>query len=216
MESRKNSRKLTTRLSKSSELPVDYTRGVREVYATNFDEGLAALASLQKVKNHFEVRGTIFADEIVLAVSLVSEGVMAATTVHASVDFDPKASSPTATDLLNLCMDGVGSVFARLLDPTEPATLEKLTSTALGDFDEIPLEWTKVDFEGKRVWLFVDRSNPTLDELADDWLTKNDPLTHAEEEEYEEETKDNFMTGKDGKKYSTDDDEDGEGGGQIH
>lgn len=217
METRKNSAKPTTRLSKSAELPVDYTRVVREVYTTNFDEGLQKLAELQAVDasgkkpiSRFEVRGAIFGDEIVISVSLLTEEQIAGTTVHASVDFDPKASSPTAQDLLNVCVDAVGSIFATLLDAEKTETVEKIASGSLAAFNEVPLEWTKVEFDGRRVWLMVDRSNPTLDEMTDRWLAENDPQLHAEEDEYEEETKDLFMTGKNPKK-SSEDDEDTDG-----
>lgn len=220
METRKNSAKPTARFSKSAELPVDYTRVVREVYTTNFDEGLQKLAELQAVDaagkkpaSRFEVRGAIFGDEIVIAVSLVTEDQIAGTTVHASVDFDPKASSPTAQDLLNVCVDAVGSIFATLLDAEKPTTIEKIASGSLAAFDEVPLEWAKIEFDGRRVWLMVDRSNPTLDEMTDRWLAENDPQLHAEENEYEEETKDLFMTGKNTKKPSKDDDTDGDDDG---
>jgi len=208
IESRKNTVKITGRLSRAADLPVAYTKNVREVYTTNFEDGMKLLKSFQKVKNSFDVRGAIFPDEIVLSVSLVSEGQISATTVHASVDFDPKASSPTAEDLLNICVDAVGSIFGMLLDPTTPEKVEKLSAGSLGAFSDIPLEWTKVDFDSRRVWILVDKSNPNLDEMADKWLAENDPELHSEEDEYEEETKDLFVTGEKAKK--------GSGSGSVH
>lgn len=210
IESRKNTVKITGRLSRAADLPVAYTKNVREVYTTNFEEGMKLLKSFQKVKNSFDVRGAIFPDEIVLSVSLVSDGQISATTIHASVDFDPKASSPTAEDLLNICVDAVGSIFGMLLDPTTPEKVEKLAAGSLAAFADIPLEWTKIDFDSRRVWILVDKSNPNLDEMADKWLAENDPELHSEEEEYEEETKGLFVTGAKAKKGGTD------GGGSIH
>jgi hypothetical protein len=208
MESRKHNLKTSSRLSQSSDLPAAYVKSVRDVFATNFSDGLKALAKHQKAKSSFEVRGGIFIDEIVLAISLVTEAQIAATTIHCSVDFDPKASSPTAQDLLNICVDAVGSLFATMLDPTKPETIEQLAAGTLAAFEEIPLEWAKVDFEGRRVYLLVDKSNPTLDEMADQWLKKNDPLAREEEEEYEEDTKDLFVTGAKARK--------GSGSGSLH
>ncbi len=196
MESRKNTVKTSSRLSRAAELPVDFTKIVRDVYTTNFADGTKLLKKFQKAKNSFDIRGAIFADEIVLAVSLITEGQMAATTIHGSVDFDPKASTPTAQDLLAVCVDAVGSLFGTLLDPTKPEQIELLASGSSEVYDELPLEWTKVEFEGRRVYLLVDRSNPTLDEMTDRWLAENDPDAELEEEEYDEETGDNFMTGK--------------------
>jgi hypothetical protein len=196
MESRKNPIKSSARLSRSSELPADFTKIVKEVYTTNFSDGLESLRKIQGAKNGFEVRGAIFVNEIVLGVSLVTEGVLSATTVYGSVDFDPSASSPSAQDLLNVCVDAVGSLYGRLLDVEKPERIEQLASGSLSAFEEIPLEWTKVEFEGRRVWLLVDKSNPTLDEMTDRWLAENDPDSETEEDEFESETESLFVTGK--------------------
>jgi hypothetical protein len=207
MESRRHTQKSSSRLSQSADLPLDYAKVVREVYSTNFADGLKALSHLQGVKNGFEVRGAIFTDEIVLAVSLVSEGQMAATTVYCSVDFDPKASAPTAQDLLNVCVDAIGSLFGMLLDTAKPDAIEKLAAGSLSAFENVPFEWTRVDFDQRRVWLLVDKANPNLDEMADRWLAENDPDTQAAEDEFEEEAKELFVTGK-GRKTS--------GNGTVH
>ncbi len=208
IESRKNAPKPSMRLSRSAELPVDYTKNIREVFTKNFAEGMKLLKTFQKVKNSFDVRGAIFPDEIVLSVSLVSEGQISATTIHCSMDFDPKASTPTAQDLLNVCVDAVGSVFGMLLDTDKPEMVEKLASGSLASFADIPFEWTKIDFDNRRVWILADKSNPNLDEMADKWLAENDPGLHSEEEEYEAETKELFVTGEKAKK--------GSGSGSVH
>ncbi|MBS1962432.1 MAG: hypothetical protein JST04_09465 [Bdellovibrionales bacterium] len=196
MESRKNSVKSSSRLSRAADLPADFTRIVREVYTTNFAEGMKQLTKLQGAKSFFEVRGAIFANEIVMGVSLVTDGVMAATTIYCSVDFDPTASSPTAQDLLNICVDAIGSLYGTLLDPSKPDRIAQVAQGSLSALEEIPFEWTKVEFDGRRVWLLVDKSNPTLDEMTDKWLAENDPDADLEEDEYEEDTKDLFVTGK--------------------
>lgn len=203
IESRKNTVKITGRLSRAAELPLDYTKNIREVYTTNFEEGMKLLKNFEKVKNSFDVRGGIFPDEIVLSVSLVSDGKISATTIHGSVDFDPKASSPSAQDLLNVCVDAVGSIFGMLLDPTQPEKIEKLALGSLATFTDIPVEWTKIDFDDRRVWILVDKSNPSLDEMTDKWLAENDPSLRSEEDEYEEETKGLFVTGEKAKKGNT-------------
>ncbi len=169
---------------------------MREVFTTNFIEGLKLVSMIQKSKNQFEVRGAIFSDEIVMGVSLVAEGQIAATTIYCSVDFDPLASSPTAQDVLNVCVDAIGSLYATLLDPKNPSRLEQMAAGTLSSIAEIPFEWTKIEFDDKRVWMLVDKSNPKLDELADNWLAKNDPAFREEEDEYEDETAELFVTGK--------------------
>jgi hypothetical protein len=196
MESRKNNVKTSTRLSRAAELPLDFTKIVREVYTTNFSDGLKILKKHQKAKSAFDVRGAIFTDEIVLGISLITDGAMAATTIHCSLDFDPTASTPTAQDLLNICVDAIGSLYATVLDPSKAERIQLLADGALSEIPEFPLEWTKVEFDGRRVWLLVDKSNPTLDEMTDKWLAENDPEIEAEEDEHDEETADLFMTGK--------------------
>jgi hypothetical protein len=196
MESRKNNVKVSTRLSRAAELPLDFTKVVREVYTTNFADSLKQLAKLQKSKSVFNVHGAIFPNEIVMGISLITDGAITATTVHCSVDFDPTASSPTAQDVLNICVDAIGSLYGTLLDPTKPERIARVATGELADLEEIPLEWTKVEFDGRRVWLLVDKSNPTLDEMTDKWLAENDPDADLEEDEFEDEAKDLFMTGK--------------------
>src|SRR6185437_7339432 len=101
-------------LGKGVPLPLDYLKTVTEVFVTHFSEALATLKKLKK-KNRFIVSGLIYPDEILLSVSLVEEGVLSATTAHASCDFDPTASQPTAEDLLAACVDALASLFSDLL-----------------------------------------------------------------------------------------------------
>ncbi len=181
---------------KSSELPIDFVKMVREVLEGHFGDGLKALEKEGLCKAPgFLVTGAIWPDEIILSASLISEGTPQATTVHASVDFDPKASSPTLQDQLNLCVDGIGSGFQNLFGDLENERLEKLAHGSLSAWEDIPFDWAKTDIEKKSVWLRVDKSNPKLDQMADDWLAKNDPDYRKQLEEEEEETKDLFVAG---------------------
>lgn len=185
---------------RSSPLPVDFLRMVTEVFTTNFDEGLKRMGELTKVDVRFKAHGNVFADEVVLSVSLLTEGQMAATTVHASSDFDPKASSPTIEDLLSTCVDAIGGLYSQLLLPER---LEQLTSESLSAIEEAPFDWTQVQVEKRKVFLKIDKSNPELDQMADDWLAKHDPEFEQRQKEEQEETEKLFVTGpKDGKKGS--------------
>lgn len=211
MESRKHMKKPGGRLNPSSELPSDFTQMVRDVYTKNFTEGLQALEKVAQGKPGFEARGIIYSDEIVLGVSLGIEGQLAATTVYCSVDFDPKASTPKAEDLLSLCVDAIGSFFDQFLDPKKPELLEQLASGTLGAMEDVPFDWTQLEFEKKRLYLKVDKANPKLDAMTDDWLAKNDPEFQAEEKELEEESSKLFVTGpKKGTSGS------GDGSGTVH
>src|SRR4051794_22159178 len=92
---------------KPTPLPVDYLRMVSTVFTTNFDAPLKAFAKLKEQPVRFEASGNVYGDKIVLCVSLHTAGELAATSVYASSDFDPKASSPTVQDLLGACVDGL-------------------------------------------------------------------------------------------------------------
>lgn len=210
MESRKHLKKPGGRLNPSSELPHEFIQMVKDVYNTNFAEGLKAVEKVAEAKPYFEARGMIYADEIVLGVSLCIEKQLAATTVYCSVDFDPKASAPKAEDLLAVCVDAVGAFFDQFMDPKRKELLEQLAAGTLSAFgDDVPYEWTKLEFEKQRVWMKVDKANPQLETDADAFLAKHDPEFREEEDELEEEAKEMFFTGPKGTKKKP-------GGGQLH
>ena len=179
-------------LSKSSPLPADFLKMVAEVFNANFDTGLKGLKKLTSSKAAFSASGAMYASEIVLSVSLMIEGQLAATTVYASSDFDPKASSPTVEDLINAGVDAIGSVFAEIL---KPGKLEQVASESLSALENVPFDWAGVDIEKRRIFLKIDKSNPNLEQMADDWLAKHDP-NHKKREALEQvETEELFFTG---------------------
>lgn len=207
MENRKQKKSGSNRKTRSSDLPVDFTKMVEGVYATNFQDGLDALEKHTRAKGIFRASGKIYPDEIVLSVSLAIQGQLAATTVYCSVDFDPKASSPTAEDLLALAVDAIGGFYENFLDPKNPKALEQLAAGTLGAMDDVPFEWAKFDFGGKWVYLMVDKANPELDTAADEWLAKNDPNGGMDDEELERASEDLFFRGPKGAKNEDFDDE---------
>lgn len=181
--------------SKFSDLPLDYVKMVNEVFTTNFDEGLKALKQFNPAKAYFSTTGRIYIDEVIVCVTLLHEGQMAATSVYGSCDYDPKASSPTIQDLLGACVDSIGAVYGQLLSPETPKVLEQLTNESLSALENIPFEWTEFKVERHKVYLKVDKSNPQIDKLADDWLEKHDPDLRSELEEEGKETEKLFVTG---------------------
>jgi hypothetical protein len=180
---------------RSSPLPSDYLAMVTEVFATNFDDGIKKLTKLTKEKVHFDASGAIYPEEIILCVTLLQEKKLNASTVYASVDFDPKASSPTIQELLPLCVDAIGAVFQPLLTSKDPEIYDQLVSSSLSALDNIPFEWTKLQVENKRVYVKMNKANPLLENMADDWLKKHDPKLKDMEEEEEEQVKSLFITG---------------------
>jgi hypothetical protein len=160
--------------SSHSSLPKDYTGMLSGVFAANFSDRLKQLPETERLQ--FLSNGEIYGDEVVIHVSLVEEGKLAATTVHASCDFDPKASSPTVEDLLAICVDAVGDVFSSLFEAKpDPEGNPAILSPALSALGNAPFEWTETEVNKRKIWIKIDKSNPVLDQAADDWLAKNDP-----------------------------------------
>jgi pyocin large subunit-like protein len=181
--------------SKFSDLPVDYVKMVNEVFTTNYDEGLKALAKINPARAYFSTTGRIYIDEIIVCVSLLHEGQMAATSVYASSDYDPKASSPTIQDLLAACVDSIGAVYSQLLSPETPEVLEQLANESLSALENIPYDWTEFAVEKRKVYLKVDKANPEIDQMTEEFLKKHDPDFQAEIEEEQKETEKLFVTG---------------------
>jgi hypothetical protein len=205
MESRKGNQSVIARKT-ASPLPVDYLKMVKEVFTSNFDEGLKALSKI-KSKTEFHITGSIFLNELVLAASIIHKDQLSATTVYASADFDPKASSPTVQDLLGACVDAIGGILEQLLDPKDTRRLEQLADESLSALENVPFEWTSMKVDKHTLYVKIDKANPNLDQMADDWLSQNDPELAEREREEEEETEQLFVTGPRRPKNS---------GGQIH
>lgn len=156
------------------DLPVDFLKMVNDVFDKNFGEGLKSLGKYLK-NPQFIVSGKIYSDELVFAVTIISDKEIAATTVYASCDFDPKASVPNASDRLGDCVDAIGEIMAHLLDTENEEGIKALASRTMNDVENVPFEWTVTEAGKRKVHVKVDKSNPTLDKMADDWLSKHDP-----------------------------------------
>lgn len=180
--------------TRSSPLPVDYTRMIEEVFTSHYEPGLKELAKIAPA-GKFKVSGQIYPDEILVTITLSHKGQMSATSAHASADFDPRQSSPTVQDLLGACVDAIGAVFDQLLDPAHPERLAQVAEQTLSAFEDIPFQWTEIDVNKRRIYVMVDKSNPELDELAEDWLKKNDPDYEELERKNQEEAEKLFVTG---------------------
>jgi hypothetical protein len=178
-----------------SPLPLDYSKMVSEIFTSNFDTGIKALRKFTKGDLNFEVNGAIYTNELVLAVSLVEKNQIAATTVYASTDYDPKASAPTIQELLSTCVDGIGALFEQLLSPDNEERLEQIACESLSALENIPYYWSEVKVDRHRIHLKVDKANPTLEKMADSWLSKSDPEFKKLQEENEKEAEKLFVTG---------------------
>lgn len=158
-------------VSKSSPLPVDYLKLVSETLTQALEKGLVEIKKIHPV-SEFSADGALFGDEVLLAVTLShGESNVAATTVYASADYVPGAEKPGLENTLGACVDAAASVFDYYLDPTQPERVAQIADRSLGALEEAPFEWTQAG----NAWVKIDKSNPKLEQAADDWLAKNDP-----------------------------------------
>ncbi len=160
-----------------TDLPVDYLKLVEESLSVTLEKGLSELKKTNPAA-HLAAKGAIFADEIIMAITLTQgENQLAATTVYGSVDFNPNAEKPKMDDLLAINVEAIGSVFLVYLDPNSPEKMEQIMHHSLSAIEDAPFEWTsmKLDDGLIPVWVKLDKSNPLLDELTEKWLQENDP-----------------------------------------
>jgi hypothetical protein len=180
--------------SKTSSLPNDYLDMVAEVFYGHFDVGLKIYNQFRS-NTRFEVKGEVSSSEVILAVSLITENQLSATTAYASSDFDPKASAPTIEDLLSACVDAIGLVFESLLPSNNPERIEKVAEESLSAIDNIPFEWTAVETNQKQIFVKVDKSNLQLDALTHEWLKKHAPELQQQESDEQKQTENLFIIG---------------------
>ena len=64
----------------------------------------------------------------------------------------------------------------------------------------MPFDWTAMNVERIQVYLKVDKANPGLESMADDFLAKNDPDFLKRQAEEQKQVEDLFVTGDKAKK----------------
>jgi hypothetical protein len=165
-------------------LPVDFIRLVEETLTQGLEEGLSAIREIHP-ESGFHVGGAIYENEILLAITLTQgPSQISATTVFGSVDYDPNAEKPALMEILSACLDATGSVLQHYLDPAFPERIAQIADQSLGALEEAPFQWSPLKPESHpkiEVHVKIDKSNPVLDALTEEWLKKHDP-------EYREET----------------------------
>lgn len=172
---------------KPVDLPLDYLKIVEETLLESLKSGLIELKKIHPV-SELKASGAIYAEEVLLAIT-ISHGPQSliATTVYASADFNPLMPEPGIETVLNECLDSAGTVLKHYLDPKFPDRITQIASAASSALEEAPFEWTAMEETKVSVWVKMDKSNPGLEALAEDWLKKNDPDYSAEDEAAEAE-----------------------------
>jgi hypothetical protein len=160
---------------KPVELPLDYLKIVEETM-------LEALApGLEELKKHHPIcelkaSGALYSNEVLMAITIShGEKSLVATTVYASADFNPMMQEPGIEVILNECLDSAGAILTHYLNPKHPDRISEFASASIGSLEDAPFEWSKADDTKVTVFVKIDKSNPALDSMADDWLKNNDP-----------------------------------------
>ncbi len=202
MEKRKNPEQFISKpkTKSTTDLPVDFTKMVCEVLTKHYKTSLDLIESDIGERPSFSVSGNIFGDEIVMSVSLGLASAMAHTTLHISSDFDPKASFPSAQDLLAVSVDAAGAWYESYLgdQDTTKERRDALTAVSLAAFEpfgDVPYDWAEIEVEKRKVFLKLDKSNSSLEAAADHWLAAHDPDYQKEEMQEEIEVQSKFVTG---------------------
>jgi len=173
---------------KPAELPIDYLKLVEETLAESLKNGLIELKKIHPICD-LKANGAIYAEEVLLAIT-ISHGdkSLIATTIYASADFNPLMPEPGIELVLSTCLDSVGTVLEHYLDPKFPERISQLADAPISSLEEAPFEWTKMEEAKVSTWVKIDKSNPALEALTEEWLKKNDPhYSEADESEEAEE-----------------------------
>ena len=188
MESRKRS------ALKPVSLPHDFLKMVEDTVSEKFNNELMAYREVQP-NAFFKVRGELFSEEVLLAVSLMSEQALSATTAYASTDYKESDRGEILQTKLDLLVDTLDELFQKLFsEKNDQSSLKKLADPVLSILEDVPLEWAKVG--STQVFTRVDKANILLDEIADDWLAKNDPDWAEKVARIEKATESLFVTGR--------------------
>lgn len=172
---------------KPVELPIDYLKIVEETLTESLDKGIEELKKIHSICE-LKASGAIYSDEVLLAIT-ISHGPknLIATTVYASAEFNPLMPEPGIELVLSNCLDSAGSVLEHYLNPAFPERISQFASSSIGTLEEAPFEWTPMEETKVSVWVKIDKSNPVLETLTDEWLKLNDPNYSKEDEAAEAE-----------------------------
>ncbi len=190
MEKRKE---LSESAANFTPLPKDYLSIVEEALHSTFEAGLKRVISKTN-EARFHASGAVYGDEIRLTGTLLyGKDSLNATSIHASIDFDPSTGSETVDARLASCIDAIGDWLEHYLQNEDEEIFESFINVSLGGISDGPFDWTEAkDDSNPRAWIKIDKINPVLENLADEWLTKHEgtPVglkTETESEEFLEE-----------------------------
>lgn len=172
----------------STPLPKDYLAIVEEALHSTFEAGLKRVIAKTN-EAHFHASGAVFGDEIRLTGTLLyGKDSLNATSIHASIDFDPITGAETVDARLASCIDAIGDWLEHYLQNEDEEVFESFINVSLGGITDGPFDWTEAkDNTTPKAWIKIDKVNPVLETLADEWLNKHEAPTAGLKTENESE-----------------------------
>lgn len=155
--------KLPTRKRQAKEpgtLPKDFLVKVAGLFGKQFKS--------QVKGSSFLVYGDLYADEVVLCVSLNHPKTLRAASFHISADLpkDAGENPDKVTEKLKGMVDATASWFAQGLE--KGGGLESV----LEEMGELVPTWQELDWEGATLFVKLNRDNYALEKVANDYLKK--------------------------------------------
>jgi hypothetical protein len=153
-------------------LPKDFLNTVSELFKKQFKGKLKG--------ESFLVYGAIHSDELVLVLSLTHPKSLRSASMHISTDLGKEvAEQPEkVTDQLKVMVDVAASWFAQCFE------VAKGLDGVLEEMGELDPSWQQFDWEGKTLYVKLNRDNYALENAADAILRKAgfDPEDDADED----------------------------------
>ncbi len=147
-------------IQKPTPLPKEFLHSVSKLFAKQFQAELAG--------STFLVYGDIYPNEAVLCVSLAHPKSLRAASLHLSADVPPSvASEPEkVTEQLKEMVDVAASWFAQGFQKG------KGLEPVLKEIEDADANWQEIQWEGKPLFVKLNRANYTLEKAANDFLEK--------------------------------------------
>lgn len=143
-------RKTTSSAFKYQKLPPELKKMIEDLIGENY---LSDLSRFYSGEIKVLVDGRIFREEICLRIGFRKPGELRQFNLEASVDHTEKDN---ATDQIHRMVDCLGSIIEEMI--------EKQSS------EEIPCQWSPVNFDGKTIFVQTSSANSDLEAQADELL----------------------------------------------
>ena len=141
-------------------LPKDFLHSVGDLFKKQFKANLTG--------ESFLTYGALFPDEVIFAISLTHPKSLRSASLHVSADLGQEdAEKPEkVTERLQQMVDVAASWFAQCFQAG------KGLEAVLGEMDDMDPAWQEIDWEGKQLFVKLNRVNYALEHAADDLLRK--------------------------------------------